>query len=177
MTFHELIAIRRSVRLYADQPVARDDLLAILEAGRQAPSACNNQPLRFIVVTERAELDELAGAYPRDWFRGAPAVIVVCSDHQKSFHRADGKDHADLDAAIAADHMTLAAAERGLGTCWICAFDVARVRRQLDLPDHLEPVILLPIGHPEEPLSVAAHRSPRQPLENLVQWGTTPPRR
>jgi nitroreductase len=142
-----------------------------------APSACNNQPLRFIVVTERAELDELAGAYPRDWFRGAPAVIVVCSDHQKSFHRADGKDHADLDAAIAADHMTLAAAERGLGTCWICAFDVARVRRQLDLPDHLEPVILLPIGHPEEPLSVAAHRSPRQPLENLVQWGATPPRR
>ena len=177
MKFAELILRRRSVRHYAGRPVSREDLLAVLEAARVAPSACNNQPLRFIVVTERAELDELAGAYPRDWFRGAPAVIVVCSDHQKSFHRADGKDHADLDAAIAADHMTLAAAERGLGTCWICAFDVARVRRQLDLPDHLEPVILLPIGHPEEPLSVAAHRSPRQPLEHLVQWGATPPRR
>ena len=177
MKFAELILRRRSVRHYAGRPVSREDLLAVLEAARAAPSACNNQPLRFIVVTERAERDALAGAYPRDWFRGAPAVIVVCSDHQKSYHRADGKDHADLDAAIAADHMTLAAAECGLGTCWICAFDVGLVRRQLDLPDHIEPVILLPIGHPEEPLSVAAHRSPRQPLENLVQWGATPPSR
>ena len=174
MKFSELILLRRSVRLFSSRPVSREDLLEVLEAARVAPSACNNQPLRFIVVTERAELDELAGAYPRDWFRGAPAVIVVCSDHQKSFHRADGKDHADLDAAIAADHMTLAAAERGLGTCWICAFDADRVRRQLALPDHLEPVILLPVGHPEEPLNVAAHQSPRKPLDNLVQWGAQP---
>ena len=174
MKFSELILLRRSVRLFSSRPVSREDLLEVLEAARVAPSACNNQPLRFIVVTERPELDELAGAYPRAWFRGAPAVIVVCGDHHKSWHRADGKDHADMDAAIAADHMTLAAAERGLGTCWICAFDADRVRRQLALPDPLEPVILLPLGHPEEPLSVAAHQSPRKPLDNLVQWGAQP---
>ena len=174
MKFSELILLRRSVRLFSIRPVSREDLLEVLEAARVAPSACNNQPLRFIVVTERPELDELAGAYPRAWFRGAPVVIVVCGDHQKSWHRADGKDHADIDAAIAADHMTLAAAERGLGSCWICAFDADRVRRQLALPDPLEPVILLPLGHPEEPLSVAAHQSPRKPLDNLVQWGAQP---
>ena len=171
MKFAELILRRRSVRHYAGRPVSREDLLAVLEAARVAPSACNNQPLRFIVVTERAELDELAGAYPRDWFRGAPAVIVVCSDHQKSFHRADGKDHADLDAAIAADHMTLAAAERGLGTCWICAFDVDKVKQVLGLADGIEPIILLPLGRPVEPLTAAAHQSRRKPFDTLVQWG------
>lgn len=174
MKFAELILLRRSVRLYADRPVARDDLLAVLDAARAAPSACNNQPLRFIVVTERTELDELAGAYPRDWFRGAPAVIVVCADHHKSYRRADGKDHADIDAAIATDHMTLAAAELGLGTCWICAFDTDRVRRQLALPGHFEPVVLMPLGHPVEPLSAAAHQSPRKPFDSLVQWGARP---
>ena len=154
--------------------MARDDLLAVLDAARAAPSACNNQPLRLIVVTERTELDELAGAYPREWFRGAPVVIVVCADHRKSYHRADGKDHADIDAAIATDHMTLAAAELGLGTCWICAFDTDQVRRQLVLPDHIEPVVLLPLGHPVDPLSAAAHQSPRKPFDSLVQWGAHP---
>lgn len=171
MTFHELIAIRRSVRLYADQPVARDDLLAILEAGRLAPSACNNQPLRFVVVADGAERESLAPAYPRDWFRSAPVILVVCGDHRQSWHRADGKDHVDIDAAIAADHMTLAAAERGLGTCWICAFDVDKVKQVLGLADGIEPIVLLPVGHPVEPLTVAAHQSRRKPFDTLVQWG------
>lgn len=174
MDFSELIAIRRSVRLFADAPVSREDLLAVLEAGRQAPSACNNQPLRFIVITDRAELAALAPAYPREWFLTAPVVIVVCGDHRKSWHRGDGKDHVDIDAAIATDHMTLAAAELGLGSCWICAFDVDKVRQSLALVDGMEPIVLLPLGHPVEPLTLAAHQSRRKPIENLVQWSAQP---
>ncbi len=172
MNLTDLITLRRSVRLYAaDKPLTREELTAVLEAGRLAPSACNNQPVRFIVVTARAELDELAAAYPRDWFRTAPAVIAVCTDHRQSWHRADGKDHADIDAAIATDHMTLAAAERGLGTCWICAFDAGWVKQFLALPDGIEPVILLPIGHPVEALTPEAHRTTRKSFETVVQWG------
>ena len=171
MTFSELIVTRRSVRLYDNKPLSRGDLLAVLEAGRLAPSACNNQPLRFMVITDPAELAALAPAYPRDWFQTAPAVIVVCGDHRRSWHRGDGKDHLDIDAAIAADHMTLAAAERGLGTCWICAFDPEKVKLVLELPDGVEAIVLLPVGHPVEPLTPAAHQFRRVALDNLVQWG------
>ncbi len=67
--------------------------------------------------------------------------------------------------------MTLAAAERGLGTCWICAFDVDKVKQVLGLADGIEPIVLLPVGHPVEPLTVAAHQSRRKPFDTLVQWG------
>jgi nitroreductase len=170
MNFADLVRARRSVRGFQQRPVAREHLLAVLEAGRLAPSACNLQPWRFVVVTERGELDRLAACYARDWFRTAPAAIVVCGDHDRSWKRGDGKDHADVDAAIAADHMTLAAAELGLGTCWICAFDPAVLRACLRLPASREPIVLLPIGYPDE-RAAAATRPPRKALEEVVQWG------
>lgn len=174
MNILELITLRRSVRLFANRPVERADLLAVLEAGRQAPSACNNQPLKFVVVTEPEELDKLAETYSRSWFRTAPAVIVVCVNHQEAWQRGDGKDHGDIDAAIAVDHITLAAAERGLGTCWICAFDPDKLKQLLAQSDSIEPVVVLPIGHPKEPLTQDARQSSRKSMETLVQWGIKP---
>ncbi|MDD5708506.1 MAG: nitroreductase family protein [Kiritimatiellae bacterium] len=174
MDLQTLIRSRRSVRLFSSTPVKRDDLLAILEAGRLAPSACNNQPLRFVVVTEKRELDLLATAYPREWLRTAPAMIVICGNHDRAWHRTDGKDHADIDAAIATDHMTLAAAERDLGTCWICAFDAAKLREVLALPTAWEPIAMLPVGHPAEAAAPASQHHLRKSLADLTQWGLTP---
>ncbi len=170
MDFAESIRVRRSVRGFLPRPVAREHLLAILEAGRLAPSACNLQPWRFVVVTERKELDRLAACYTRDWFRSAPVAIVVCADHERSWKRADGKDHADVDAAIAVDHMTLAAVGLGLGTCWICAFDAEALRACLRLPPSMEPIVLLPLGYPDAN-AAAATPQPRKALEDVVQWG------
>ncbi|NLW60572.1 MAG: nitroreductase, partial [Firmicutes bacterium] len=118
MSFLELTKKRYSVRKYKDQPVEREKLLQVLEAARNAPSACNFQPWHFIVLTDETIKSKVAETYPRDWFKKAPVVIVACGDHSVSWKRADGKDHCDVDLAIAVEHMALAAAELGLGTCW-----------------------------------------------------------
>ena len=130
MSFLELAKKRYSVRSYLDRPVEKEKLLQVLEAARIAPSAVNKQPWNFIVVTNENTKNKIAETYPREWFKTAPAVIVVCGDHSKSWKRKDGKDHCNIDVA-AIDHMTLAATDLGLGTCWVCAFDAKQCHKIL----------------------------------------------
>ena len=167
MSFLELTKKRHSVRKFEDRPVEREKLLQVLEAARNAPSACNIQPWHFIVLTEEKIKSKVAETYPRDWFKKAPVVIVACGDHSVSWKRADGKDHCDVDLGIVIEHMALAAADLGLGTCWVCAFDAKRCHEILELPDNLEVIALLPLGYPDE------ERIPdknRKPLEEIVTW-------
>jgi nitroreductase len=164
----ELMKQRCSVRQYQDRRIERDKLLYVLEAARVAPSACNNQPWRFFVIEDPSLIAKIAPS----WVSAAltPVLIVACGDHRLAWKRKDGKDHCDIDMAIAVDHMTLAAAEIGLGTCWICAFDAKRCAQLLNLPEHLEPVALLPIGYPAEGKSPDRHATERKPLEQIVTW-------
>jgi len=169
MTFLELAKKRFSVRKFKTDPVKDEDLQYILEAGRIAPSANNFQPWRFIVVKDRFKNEEVNALYHRDWFDDAPVVIIILADHNKSWHRSsDGKDHADMDTAIAADHMTLAAAEKGLGTCWVCNFDVEKTKKYFGLPDYLEPVIFLPLGYPAVEVDIERHSVKRKPLNEII---------
>ncbi len=170
MTFNELARKRYSCRKYDPRPVEEEKIGQILEAGRIAPSAVNLQPWRFFVFTSRHELEKLYGTYHRDWFRTAPCVIAICGDHRESWKRRDGKDHCDIDIAIATDHMTLQAAELGLATCWICNFDPDKVRRLLELPGHLEPVVLLPVGYPLDSPDPDRHHSKRKATEEIVKY-------
>ena len=170
MSVLDLMRARCSVRAFQPRPIEREVLLRVLEAARVAPSACNNQPWRFLMVQAPDGLDKLAACYPRPWFRSAPAVIVCCSEPAVAWRRSDGKNHADIDVAIAVDHLTLAAAEAGLGTCWVCAFDVARAREALQLPAGIEPVALLPIGYPAADFAPAALHAKRKPLDAIVRW-------
>ena len=104
--------------------------------------------LSFFVVTNTQTLTALNGCYQREWFADAPVCVVACADQTRSWHRPnDGKDHADIDVAIAVDHLTLAAAEVGLGTCWVCNFDAKRCAAILHLPADVEPVVLVPMGY------------------------------
>ena len=82
-------------------------------------------------------LSKIHQAYPREWFKKAPCVIVAVGDRQSSWKRADGKDHVDVDVAISVDHLTLAASDVGLGTCWVCAFDAKLCHEILNLPVHM----------------------------------------
>ncbi len=158
----DAIKTRRSVRHYKAEKPNRELLTEVLEAGRLAPSACNKQPWRFVCLTGGAKTDEVRKAYERDWINSVTTIIVVIANHTESWHRAsDGKDHADVDAAIAIDHMTLRAAELGLGTCWICNFDTSIVRKALSLSDEEEPIALLPIGFPTEE-SLSKQRTTRK---------------
>ena len=91
----------------------------------------------------------------------------MCGDHSKSWKRNDGKDHCDIDTAIAIDHMTLAATDLGLGTCWVCAFDAAKCRELLNLPENLEVITLLPMGYPAD---TAPENKKRQDISEIVSW-------
>jgi nitroreductase len=153
--------------LFPPVPIEEKKLEQVLEAGRLAPSACNLQPWVFIVVRKSEARRKLQSAYSRDWLATAPAIIAVCCEPEAAWVRSsDGKRHGDIDAAIAVDHMTLCAADLGLGTCWICAFDPARAREALELPPHLEPVALLPIGYP----AAGGMPKERKPLAELVRY-------
>jgi nitroreductase len=156
--------------MFQERAIERDKLLYVLEAGRVAPSACNYQPWEFLVLQDPQRIVSIAPDWVRD--SHAPAMIVVCGNHRQSWRRRDGKDHCDIDIAIAVDHITLAAVEVGLGTCWICSFDAFRCAKTLELTDQLEPIVLLPIGYPAETKSSDRHRAERKPLEEIVSWGT-----
>lgn len=167
MSFIELAKKRYSVREYKDMPVEKEKILEVIEAARFSPSAVNFQPRHFIVVTTEELKSRIAEAYPRDWFKKVPAVIVVCGDHLSSWKRKDGKDHCDIDAAIAVDHMTLAAADMGLGTCWVCAFDAGKCHQILGLPENLEVIALMPIGYPADD---EVPQKKRKSVNEIVSW-------
>ena len=131
-----------------------------MECVRLAPSAVNLQPWRFRIVTDQETIAKLQSCYKRDWLSTAPCIIVACANHEESWHRrADNKDHADIDLAIAVEHICLAATEQGLATCWVCNFDAAKCREQLALPENLEPIALVPLGYAEDEMGEKKRKS------------------
>jgi len=163
MTFLELAKKRYSVRSYSDRPVEEEKLQYILECGRIAPSAANYQPWKIFVVKDAGMREKLASTYRRDWFKQAPIILVFCGDHPTAWKRNDGKDHTDVDVSILIDHITLAAAEQGLGTCWICNFDAKGCAKILDLPSTMEAIAYLSLGYPgKEPEDPTRHLNRKQ---------------
>lgn len=164
MDFHDVVAARRSIRAYRPDPVEEDKLERILRAGILAPSACNLQPVEIWVVTGEAR-NKLRRSYRGEWLLQAPVILVVCSKPGVAWTRGDGKNYADVDATIVMDHLILAATAEGLGTCWIGAFDVQALRKDLGIPAELEPVALTPVGYPAE----APAARPRKPEAEFIR--------
>ena len=152
MNFLELVKSRYSVRSFQERNVEPEKLAYLLECARLAPSACNRQPWRLIVVREKALREAVCDAAARFvWMREAPLLVVVCVDESEAWVRgADSRNHADVDAAIVTEHLVLAAAEQGLGSCWVCAFDPTKCRAALSIEEPLRPVAILPIGYPAD---------------------------
>ena len=168
MNFIELATKRYSVRNFEPRLVEKEKLLYVLEAARIAPSAANFQPWQFVVVTDPEILKLIQTVYPREWLSTAPAVIIALGDHNKGWHRkSDGKDFTDIDVAIAVDHLMLAATEMGLGTCWICNFEIEKCCDFFEMPENLEPIALIPIGYPAIEPNKEKHRDP---IDQLVHW-------
>lgn len=166
--FIELAKKRYSVRSYLDKPVEDEKLNYVLECGRIAPSAANLQPWLIYVIRDREMRMKIDKTYGREWIRHAPVLLVFCGDHSKAWKRADEKDHTDIDVSIIIDHITLAAAEQDLGTCWICNFDSAKCREILDLPDHIEPIAYLPLGYPANIPDDRSRHLNRKPLDEII---------
>lgn len=147
MNMLELSRQRFSARKFTDQKVSPSDPDYLLECARLAPSAVNRQPWHFVVVESEEAKARLRQVYNREWFATAPLYIVCYAHTGRCWTRAaDQKAHGDIDVAIAAEHICLAATERGLGSCWVCNYDPDLMLSLFPLPDH-EAVVILPVGH------------------------------
>ena len=170
MDLQKLIRTRYSVRAYKPDPVEDDKLDRILEAARLAPTAANRQPFRVIVVKTEGREEALGRVYSRDWFVQAPLVLCVCAVPSEAWvRRHDGWNAAEVDATIAMTHITLAAAEEGLGTCWIAAFDPSAAREVLGLPPEVIPSAFTPLGYPNDEAGQKTRR-PRGELVRRDRW-------
>ncbi len=171
-TYPQLLALikeRYSCRNYRKGVApSRDELRALVDAARLAPSACNRQPWRFLVADADPLRSEIAACYPRQWAADAGVFIVCLGEHETAWHRADGKDHTDVDLSIAAEHICLAATAIGLATCWICNFDVDKLSHLLNLPAGLEAVAVLAVGYPAEDQEPTPKK--RKPLDEIILW-------
>lgn len=150
MEFTKLVQQRYSVRAYKSDPLPDEVLHRVLEAARLAPTAANRQAFGLIVVHTEGRRDELGRVYGRPWLADAPIVIAACGIPADNWVRRDGRNYVDVDVAIVMDHLILAAANEGLGACWIGAFDPDAAREVFGLPDGVEPIALTPLGYPAD---------------------------
>ena len=162
MEFMDVVSKRRSIRKYKSDPVSKEDIQYILESARLAPSWANSQCWKFVVVTDSETKTELAKA-GNGWIAHAPAIIAACADPSRPGTKGD-QEYYMLDVGIAMEHLILAAADRGLGTCWIGAFDEEIAKEVLDVPQNIRVVALTPLGRPDE----SPAPRPRRPLEEIM---------
>jgi nitroreductase len=148
MEFYDVIKNRKSVRKYSDKKVPGDVIERILEAARWAPSWANRQCWRYIIVDDPALFPEIVSGIAVSW--GAPMYVVACADPANS-GRKNGMDYYMLDVGISMEHLVLAAAAEGLGTCWIGGMmNEASVKKALDVPENMKVVAVTPLGYPED---------------------------
>ncbi len=175
MDYYDVVKKRKSVRKYTSQKVPDDVLQRVLDAARWAPSWGNKQCWRYVVVDEPGTIANIVSATAKSF--SAPLYIVACGDPAQSGHR-DGKDYYLVDVAISMEHLVLAAAAEGLGTCWLGGmFDEAAVKKQLNIPDNIRVVAITPLGFPEDSavkgimggaIRAAVRADSRKPLGEIV---------
>jgi nitroreductase len=170
MNVFDAIKNRRSVRSYSKKAIPDDVMAKMRQALRWAPSACNFQPWRFILVSD-AKLKQgiVEAAHNWSWLADAPVIIIACGFPDEAFKKMGGYGNSiDIDLAIAIDHLTLAAVEEGLGTCWIGAFDEAAVKPLLNIPDEVKVVAMIPLGYPsKKDLNHPAEEGRRKPESTI----------
>ncbi len=173
-TLDAIFEMRRSCRSYDPRPVSEEDLKALCEAARLAPSACNSQTWRFVVVQDRSLIDRICdeGMRPvvrNQWAKEAPVLIVGCSELDVIANRigtaVTGIEYYRIDLGIAMEHMVLKATELGLGTCWIGWFREERIKDILGIPGDVRVSALLAVGYPKGGDAV---RRGRKPLDEIV---------
>jgi nitroreductase len=145
---HDLIRARRSIRSYTTDPVDDDQIQTLLEAAMAAPSASNRQPWEFIVVRDATLRQSLSQVHP--WAKmaaSAPLVVVVCG-------RPDVSRHWIEDCSAATQNLLLAVTALGLGAVWVAVYPdadrQAEARRILSIPESVQVLCLVPVGHPTE---------------------------
>jgi len=166
--FLEIVGKRKSIRSYKNVEVEKEKLDYIIEAFRKAPSAKNLQPWKLIIVTDKKIIKELIVACRNQTFIGeAPIVIAACAKEQEAYGTMGGYMNSyPVDIGISLEHLILAAAEQGLGTCWIGAFNEGSVKEILKIPSNVRVVALTPLGYPDG----TARERGRKSVEEIVSY-------
>jgi len=169
MDFLELAKKRCTTRGFKEKKIAEDDLERILSAGRVAPTACNKQPQRIIVVQQPDNILKVQKAYQTF---GSQCILIVCQDKSNPLIRPfDEKCSGDLDIGIICDHMMLAARELNIGSVMVGLFDPKIIRKEFNIPEYIEPTALIILGYPSEGfLSPDRHKTERKPLQDTVMY-------
>lgn len=167
MDFLTLAKERYSVLDYEMRDIEQEKIDQILEAGRLAPTACNIQPQRVLVIRDDEGRRKLEHSAPSG--RYVPAAFLVCYDKAACWKRPmDGKSSGDIDAAIVTTHMMLGARALGLGSIWVMYWDPEKIKREFDLEDGLEPVALLIVGYASAEAAPRKGHWVRKPIQELL---------
>ncbi len=164
MNVYEAIENRRSVRVYQNKPVPENILTRILEAARRAPSAKNRQEWKLIVVRDSETRKKLVEAANNQQFVGEAPIVIAAVGLTPDYTMRCNIPADPVDVAIAIDHITLAAVEEGLGTCWIGSFYQDKVRQILGIPSSCKVIELLTLGYPAD----SPRPKSRKSLEEIV---------
>ena len=169
MEFEKLITERYSVRKFKPQHLPQATIDKILAAGKLAPTGCNNQPQRILVLNTDEAIEALRPCTKCHFF--APTALLVCHNTAESWRRVyDGALSSPVDAAIVSTHMMLAAQNEGVGCCWVMHFDPVAMRAAFAITEGIEPFALLVMGYPAEDARPLDRHFSSRPTEELVVY-------
>lgn len=167
MEFDQLISERYSVRSFKEEHLKEDVIGKILEAGHKAPTGCNYQPQRILVLNTDESIARLQKCTKCHFH--APTAMLICHNEKESWKRPyDGALSSPVDAVIVATHMMLAAHDIGVGCCWVMHFDPFALREAFHIPEGVEPCALLVMGYPKEDAKPLEMHFRSRPMEEVI---------
>lgn len=167
MEFEEVIRKRTAVRKFSDRKLEKEKLDKILETGRLAPTAKNNQPIKIYVVQSNEGIDKIDKATKCRY--GAKTVLIICGNKEQSFKKDDFTTY-EMDSCIVATHIMLEATNLGVDNIWIEAFDENILRKEFSIPEELVPVCLLPLGYKAEDCPMNPLHNIRKSIEDIIEY-------
>lgn len=165
MNFEDVIRKRFSTRSFKDEKVKKEELDKILEAGRLAPTAKNNQPIKIYVIESDEALKKINDCSPCIY--GSKTVLLVCADKNNSYHKGEYSTF-EMDASIVATHMMLEATNVGVDSVWVEMFDNNKVKEYFNLD--YEPILLLPLGYRTDDYKPSPMHTTRKDISELVEY-------
>jgi len=169
MDYEQLITERYSVRSFKPEHLSKTVIDRILEAGHKAPTGCNYQPQRILVLNTDKSIAKLRDCTKCHF--DAPTALLVCHNKDEGWKRRyDGALSSSVDAVIVATHMMLAAHNIGVGSCWVMHFDPFAMRKSFNIPDNIEPVALLVMGYPSDNAKPIDLHYATRPIDEVVVY-------
>ena len=167
MEFENIIRKRTSVRKFSDKELEQDKLDKILEAGRLAPTAKNNQPFKIYIVSSKEGLMKIDNASRCRY--GAKTVLIICGNTEEAYHKGDYSTY-EMDSCIVATHMMLEATNIGVDNIWIESFDENILREEFNIPSKYIPVCLIPLGYKAVDCPINPLHEKRKNIEDIVEY-------